>query len=73
MRMAELTNQQVYHGLNRRFRNRATLLSKLGWKYAHSNGVAWFQKNDGVWRLRKIQAAVLFHASNRVFFDALRR
>jgi hypothetical protein len=67
-----LTNQQYYHGLNRRFQNRASLLSKLGFRYASNQGVAWFEKIDRVWRLRKISTGVLFHASNRAFFDHLR-
>lgn len=69
---SELTSNQYYGGLNRRFEKRAKVLRRLGWEYFPVAGlpIAVFRKSFG-WKVRAIQASDLHHADKRAWMDIL--
>lgn len=77
----DLTSQQYYRGLNKRFDRRAKLLSKLGYKYKRLNDQLVDGYNTAVFvrernihtgkTRRTIPVSVLFFAPNRGFFAYL--
>lgn len=69
---AEISSNQWYGGLNRRFDRRARLLRRLGYRYAASPFGAVFVRGRGS-RLESILAVVVMSAHNRDFVDSVRR
>ena len=71
MRHEDLTSNEYYGGLNRRFNKRAARLRKLGFEYEATkyNGAFFTRKRMG--RMASIPAATLHHADNRAWFDKL--
>jgi hypothetical protein len=69
-----LTSNQYYGGLNRRFERRAALLRRLGFTYQRIEGmpVAVFGRGY-LGKSQAIPAAVLHHADNRAWFEELAR
>lgn len=67
----QLTSNQHYRGLNRRFDRRAALLSRFGFKYRQvAQGLAAFTRVR-FGREMNIAAPVLMHADNRTWQDIL--
>lgn len=68
----ELTSNEYYRGLRKRFERRAKRLRRLGFKY-HSiaEGVGGFTRTR-FGKTANIPAAVLHHADNRAWYDILR-
>ncbi len=74
---AELTEQQYYGGLNRRFERRAALLRKMGFRYiwtevAPKVTTGGFSRSQ-FGRVQYIPAALVAHAGARAFHAELAR
>lgn len=68
-----LTSNQYYGGLNRRFSRRAALLHRVGFSFdKEANG--WFHPRRERYGRKcwRIPAALLHHADNRAWYDILR-
>ena len=74
MQKHELTSNQYYGGLNRRFEKRSRLLRKLGFEYKRSEelGMAYFVRKTFRHKRSVLTAAEVTHADNRAFVDAVR-
>ncbi len=72
--IADLTSNQYYGGLNRRFDRRVRLLHKLGFKRIANEFGAFYAKPFRRFSLQKryIPAAVLSHAQDRAFYEQVR-
>lgn len=72
--MRNLTSNEYYGGLNRRFEKRANLLRKLGWKYERLEkyNCAVFVRNS-YHKGRTIAAGTVMNADRRVWNDTLAR
>jgi len=71
MKCGELTSNEYYGGLNRRFDKRAARLRKLGFEYTGTDFGAFFiRKRFG--RMSSIPAPTLHHADARAWFDTLK-
>lgn len=79
-RMNNITSNQRYGGLNRRFEKRAALLRRFGFVYIVANiGEEKNAATFGVftrtpfWRSQAITAAEVMHADRQVWIDELSR
>lgn len=68
---AEISSNQWYGAINRRFDRRARLLSRLGYKYTGTPFGAMFVRSRFC-RIESIAAGVVMNAHNRAFVDAIR-
>jgi hypothetical protein len=69
--MTDLTSNQYYGGLNRRFDKRAALLRRFGFAYEVVGQVAIFSRTRRC-RRSEVPAALLSHADKRAWREALR-
>lgn len=67
----DLTSNEYYGGLNRRYDRRAALLRKLGFTYVTNEWGAFFTRR-GLGKFTPIPAGVVGHADYRAFIDRLR-
>ena len=73
MMISQLTSNQYYGGLNRRFDKRCRRLKQMGFKYVRTEFGAIFQK---IWygsKTYNIPADLVMNAHNRVFIDEIKR
>ena len=68
---SEISSNQWYGALNRRFDRRARLLRRLGYRYTFTPLGAVFVRGFGH-RLESISAAVVMCALNREFLESVR-
>ena len=69
--VSDLTSNQYYGGLNRRFERRAAVLRRFGFKYrCVAEGVAVFDRARFV-KVQTITAAEVMHADGRAWRAAL--
>ena len=71
VRGKEVTSNQYYGGLNRRFDRRFRLLRRLGYKYTGTVYGGMFVK-DSYFKVTSIPASVVMIATNRDFLATLR-
>lgn len=71
-----LTSNQYYGGMNRRFDKRTARLSKLGFKYVANDFGAFFVKEVPFWVNKGkpivISVAAIHGYDNRMWFETLR-
>jgi hypothetical protein len=72
MKTKNLTTNQHYGGLNRRFARRAALLRRLRFNYVANEFGAFFVRGSMGYKPRIIPACVLSLADKRTWFDKLR-
>lgn len=71
--LANVSSNQYYGALNRRFDRRAKLLRKLGYKYTHTPyGGVFIKQQSKHWQTVSIPASVVMIALNRDFLTTVR-
>ena len=70
MKMSELTSQQYYGGLNKRFDKRCALLVRAGFRW--DGEIPGFRHPRFCYRNTLITTTFIMHSSKRAWLDSLR-